>query len=455
MLKDLINGGSSVHIGKTWTKVSSTASSHQESLTNANRNHRGRLNISEGMPPPPPKTRSPFMSSSAEGMSTRFTEENGGPFRFSAGLNTSDPSPRRARSNGRLGNDSRKSTQTDRDGDSDAGNPNGQQTPASDFRKSGFDAQGWTEKFGPQDFAPQPPKAASQSPTRGSRANSRKPRTRPTMGNAAMTNDSSADDEVPSRPAEPVNVDSPNAMDIDSPPRSHETPRPRTSARNIPVEPSNPNWRAGTAAELSGRRTSQTQSQTQPSPAPFKVPTAGSEDTEEFKAATFAGWNNPNLFTSSECGLKGFAADMKAHLPFESGPSESIPIKQVHPAARSLYLANPPHAPALPGPVGVPGMKLPADARQRYLREFQGYLVKWVEWNARVVDHFVARQKHMAEQLQKEKQVSNGLFSLSTSGAKEQIVWAMQDQPVRASWTRACDEHEKRIEEYAAVLQHH
>jgi len=451
LLEALINGNShgDGDPGTTRMNGSKAAStSHPSSHARTNGNPVDRFDMHDDMPPPPPKSRSPFMSSSAEGMSTRFTTEGDGPFQFSAGSGAGRPVPRRSQSNSRLGRQSRKPGHPD----AEAGfvNGSGQNTPVSEPRKSAFDAQGWTEKFVPQDFAPQPSKTTSQSPTRANRANSRKSKTRPTMGNAAMTNESSADDDVSGRHNEPVNMDSPNAMDIDSPPREHEPAKPKANSRNIPVEPSNPEWRAGTAAESKGRRSSQAQV----GPAPFKVPTGGSEDSEEFKTATFAGWKSPGLFTSLETGLKGFPADMKATLPFESGPSESIPIKTERPMPRPLELESAPHAPTLPGPLGIKGMRPTTEAMQRYLKEFQEYLVLWENWSTIVINHFWSRQQQLKEQRIADERASNGRNSLSQRGVRDQLTWAIQDKAVRAKWAEACNNHETRLEEYMTVLKH-
>ncbi|MBE3112615.1 MAG: hypothetical protein IMZ46_19240, partial [Acidobacteria bacterium] len=122
------------------------------------------------------------------------------------------------------------------------------------------------------------------------------------------------------RPAGAAYAPSPNAMDIDSPPMGPTPVRafPSTRTRAVPVEPSKPEWRAGTGA-------GQAKEALKKVPVPLKPTAGGSEDTGDFRA-TLEDLKNVPPFAAQGGGLGAFG-DLKSSLPFSSMPSESIPPK--------------------------------------------------------------------------------------------------------------------------------
>ncbi|KAM4056858.1 DnaJ domain-containing protein [Hirsutella rhossiliensis] len=290
---------------------------------------------------------------------------------------------------------------------------------------------------------PEPSSGASSSPTRPSRANSKKVRVRPTVGNAAVVEESSSDGETyewrgRNTQAKPAAADSPQAMDIDSPPfapvASSTEP---SSVRNIPVEPSRPEWRPGNVDSMAG----ETQPE-RPEKIPINANAVGSEDSEEFKAS-FAELKNVAPFAQPGSGLKSLA-DLKDNLPFESRASEDLPIKL--PKVQPLVFPEPPEAPRLPPTVAIEGMKPNAASWVKYLAEFESYLEKWDKFNGQVVDHFATRRALISR-----TRSSKGYAFLGARGdgdVREYFNWVQQDNDVRQRWNACCDQHEKRLGEF-------
>lgn len=312
----------------------------------------------------------------------------------------------------------------------------------------GFNADGWSDKFSPQTFVPQPTPSAASSPTRLSRANSKKVRIRPTAGNAAVVDESSSDDETyewrgRNAQAKPAAADSPQAMDIDSPPSAAATsPAAATGVRNMHVEPSRPEWRPGNVDATAGETRPE-----RPEKIPVDANTVGSEDSEEFKAS-FAELRNTAPLKQSGSGLKSLA-DLGDNLPFESQASKDIPIQL--PKVQHLVFPDPPDAPRLPPAVAVEGLKPNAASWVKYLADFESYLAKWDEFNGQVVDHFATRRAHISR--------TRGLQGYAFLGARgdgevwEYFNWVQQDNDVRQRWNACCDQHEKRLREFIAFRE--
>ncbi|KAF4513478.1 hypothetical protein G6O67_000745 [Ophiocordyceps sinensis] len=308
---------------------------------------------------------------------------------------------------------------------------------------SGFNPDGWSDKFSSQTFVPQPAPSASSSPTRPSRANSKKVRVRPTVGTAAIVPENSSDDETyewrgRNSQAKPASVDSPQAMDIDSPTfATAASPAEPSSVRNIPVEPSRPEWRPGNVDSMAGEAKPE-----RPEKVPINPNAVGSEDSEDFKA-NFAELKNVAPFAQQGSGLKSLA-DLQDNLPFESRASEELPIKlpKVHP----LIFPAPPEAPLLPPTVAIEGMRPNAASWAQYLAEFGSYLERWDEFNGQVVDHFATRKAHVSR-----TRSSKGyafLGARSDGDVCEYFNWVQQDNDVRQRWNACCDQHEKRLREF-------
>ncbi|TDZ35321.1 DnaJ-related protein rsp1 [Colletotrichum spinosum] len=238
--------------------------------------------------------------------------------------------------------------------------------------------------------------------------------------------------------AEPVGAKSPNAMDIDPPHAGvAQTAAQSNGVRNIPVEPSRPEWRPGNVDGVNG---------TAPKPAPLK-PTfnsnaAGSEDSEEFRA-NFAELKNVAPFADSASGL-GSLGDLKMNLPFESQASSRIPIEKEK-SKPTLDFPITPVAPR-PPPTFAVGLKPTGGAWQKYVQDFQSYVLRWEIFNAQVIEHFNARKTQVAD-----LRARNGYRFLASRGDEElheYLEWMQQDKDVRRKWAIACEDHEARIREF-------
>ncbi|KAG6040988.1 hypothetical protein E4U41_006378, partial [Claviceps citrina] len=194
--------------------------------------------------------------------------------------------------------------------------------------EGGFHAEGWSDKFGPQTFVPQAVPGPCVSPTRTSRANSKRSKAKPTAADAAAAPvevDSSDEETYDWRgrsaqaqgQARPAATDSPQAMDIDTP--SSEGPRAQ-AARNIHVEPSRPEWRAGNVDGTSPDE----EIPRRPAKLPLDPNTIGSEDSDEFRAS-FADLKNVAPLSQPKDGL-GSLHGLRDSLPFESRASDVPPV---------------------------------------------------------------------------------------------------------------------------------
>ncbi|KAH6958263.1 hypothetical protein DER45DRAFT_629098 [Fusarium avenaceum] len=414
-----------------------------------------------------------FMRRSTDNINTSFTEEEDPVgWEFNAGGPEQD-SPTKPRKQGRRSPGKRPQM-------------SGKSTPSfvSDSEKpdpakpeSAFNPAGWD--FGPQNFVPQPSK--SVSPTRSSRTSSRRPKASKKTSHATLVDDSSSEEEVlewrgRKVQEEPPSAESPQAMDIDTPPVSTSMPPPRPpkvpspqpaqartspqpiqnqqaaevnqgpgtasmshAARNINVEPSRPEWRPGNVDSVNG-----IEQRPEDSMKPFNPNNVGSEDSEEFRAS-FADLRNVAPFAQQSSGLRSFA-DLKDNLPFESKAAPQIPMKlpKVHP----LIFPDPPAAPQLPAAVVVNGVQPSALSWDSYVKDFENYLKQWDMFNAQVVDHFATRKSHIART--REEKGYSFLEARGDTDIQEYYNWIEQDMDVRRRWTAACEEHEQRFREFMA-----
>ncbi|KAL0944363.1 DnaJ domain-containing protein [Colletotrichum truncatum] len=381
-----------------------------------------------------------FSRRSTDDINTRFVNNDGsGAYQFSAGSPVQDSSGR-SQSGSRVGRRSPIKRPTLRHQNDFAG-----QTAESPSAEGKFDAQDWTTQIGAQNFVPQSNQPMSTSPTRATRSNSRKAKVKSTAGSAGLVNDDYDSDEEGDwrgrkTAAEPVDAKSPNAMDID-PPHTGAAPTAAAqsnSARNIPVEPSRPEWRPGNVngvKETAARPTV-------PKPE-FNPNAAGSEDSEEFRAS-FAELKNVAPFSQSPSGL-GSLGDLKMNLPFESQPSSRIPIEKEK-SKPVLEFPVVPMAPRPPPTFAVPNLKPTGGAWQKYIQDFQSYVLRWEIFNAQVIEHFNARKTNIAD-----LRARKGYAFLASRGndeLQEYLDWMQQDKEVRRKWTMACEEHETRIREF-------
>ncbi|PHH70766.1 hypothetical protein CDD80_5734 [Ophiocordyceps camponoti-rufipedis] len=318
----------------------------------------------------------------------------------------------------------------------------------TEAQHGGFDADGWTDKFNAQTFVPRSQPAGSSSPTRCSRSNSKRVRTKPTAGSAAVVEEYSSEDEWyewrgRNAQAKPAAADSPLAMDIDSPPSVPTTSLDQAAGvRNIPLEPSRPEWRPGNPEPLVTDDKPE-----RPAKVPLNARNMGSEDSEEFRAS-FADLRNVAPIGQQRAGLRSLT-DLKDELPFESKASDEPPISL--PETQPLQLPSVPQAPRPPPAAAMDSLKPDPLVWTKYLAEFQSYLQKWDVFNGQVVDHFTTRKVHVAK-----TRIAKGYAFLGARGETdilEYISWVRQDNDVRQRWGAACVEHAARLREFMAVRE--
>ncbi|KAJ8131487.1 hypothetical protein O1611_g2141 [Lasiodiplodia mahajangana] len=248
-------------------------------------------------------------------------------------------------------------------------------------------------------------------------------------------------------------------MDIDTPPvdKTEEVHEPVkvNSARKYSTEPHREDWRAGdvngvgsTAADPTSNTNGTEEhsseiNSAQPtmgsmSHGAFKH--GGSEDTEEFRT-TFTDFKNVEPFMDpSPSGLKSFA-DLKSTLPFESRPSEQIPL-DIKPRPGPLEFPLYPVAPRLPPTMGVPGIRPTTSSFKKYTQDFNIYMDKWETFNERVLAHFITREKQF-----KERRSHRGINWLEEA-VPDYLTEVDQDLDVQKKYADACAEHRKRIAEF-------
>lgn len=204
----------------------------------------------------------------------------------------------------------------------------------------------------------------------------------------------------------------------------------------MPVEPSKPEWRAGTGA---GQTKDVPNNATVP---PLKPTTGGSEDTEEFRIK-LGDLGNVPPFAPQGGGLRSFG-DMASSLPFTSKPSENIPLKRPEqPKREPLTIPDPPKAPVWPT---APGMRPAMETLESYVRYFELYVKEWDDWSGKMAGHFWERSKMTT------KEEHSTDLNASKRKMREKLGIARLDGQVRKRWMEECDKHDRRLEEYLGVL---
>lgn len=379
-----------------------------------------------------------FSRNSADNINTRFVadENDASNWQFNAGSpvdETGRPAMPRSKSGSRVG---RRSPFRAQSFQVPAAEPANEGGPP---QNSSFNPEEWSEKIGPQIF--QTSTAQKANTARPMRNPSKKPKpVRMTAGTAGMVESdesSSGQDDGLKKPTTPGNTNgisetaSPNAMDID-PPMDYLSAK---GVRNIPVEPSRPEWRAGDVKGMT------------PGLTPGAVPHAGgSEDTEEFRAS-LSDLKNVEPFAQRPTGLDSFG-DLKSTLPFQSGASGQAPIAQPQPNPKppNLHLPVAPKPPNAPPTFAVAGLKPSAAAWEKYAGDFYRYLTEWHRFNTKFSEHFHARNL----EVQKKVTDPGWVKSRDPSGIQEYLTWAEQDRQVRATWAQACDNHEIHVRVFMA-----
>ncbi|KAI1386341.1 uncharacterized protein F4822DRAFT_431212 [Hypoxylon trugodes] len=339
----------------------------------------------------------------------------------------------------------------------DTGNASGQ----------GFFAGVWNDKIGSQHFEPQPSRSTSNSPTRRTNPKKAKP-VKMTAGTAGLVDEESEGfSEVPPAPsgwAQPSVDDDTTAMDIDSPPQEKVDETPKASqtngARGVPVEPHRAEWRAG---DVNGVRTKSAspmreenptkgqaapQSSSVPKPNSFPTQHGGSEDTDDLRTSFLDFKGVEPFLNPTPTGLKDFN-DLKSTLPFESKPSEQIPLEREQaPKFTPLQFPSPPVAPRLPPTVVAAGVRPNQIQFRKYAQDFYQYMDKWETFNNRILEHFANRQENF-----KARRQQRGAAWLDTSvGGDDPVLDYLreleQDQIVQKQWASAYAEHQAKIGEF-------
>ncbi|KAI0840901.1 hypothetical protein F5Y06DRAFT_232761 [Hypoxylon sp. FL0890] len=405
-------------------------------------------------------------SPSTDSINTRFVEDElPEGWQFSAGSASVDepqtPTKGRPQSRSR----SRRQVPKSRQAETDR-MPSMQEAPGN-AAGHGFSAGEWSDKIGSQHFEPQPSRSASASPTRRTNAKKTKP-VKMTAGTAGLVDDEESEGWQEAHPSAngttQATADTATAMDIDSPPpeKVDETPKASQAngARKIPVEPHREEWRAG---DVNGVRTKSAspvregnpakepftqaaapQSTSIPTSKPFASQHGGSEDTDEFRT-TLSDFKKVEPFVDpSPRGLKDFG-DLKSTLPFQSRPSEELPLeKERMPKTLTLDFPPPPVAPRLPPTVVAAGVRPNQIQFRKYAQDFYQYMDKWENFNARILTHFATRQEHFAA-----RRLRQGASWLDTAtGAADYLTELEQDQVVRQQWLAAYADHQAKIREF-------
>lgn len=394
-----------------------------------------------------------FMRSSADDINTSFVKEEfqDSDWRFQAGGPSEDSfsaAKRQARSRTRNGrgsplksNDVRFASRT----------PSGPTMPEASQEQTGFKPEQWSETIGPQNFVPQPAQRPSVSPTRPVRPLKKTKPVRMTAGTAGLVDEEGSSSEDISRPATstgyatgaaPVAAGTPSAMDIDTPsPSPNPTPTPQTSnARTIPVEPTKPEWRAGSTTANGVKPTREPAVP----PSPLNDNTRGSEDSDGFlNKDLFAEFKNVAPFAPQSSGL-GSLNDLKSDLPFESRASTKIPLNKE--PAKPIAFPEPPKSPHPPPTLAIPNLKTSAVAWKTYSDAFHKYMNEFADFSARYVDHFAARRR-IIEQNRKETGF-NWIESRGDAGIREYLHGLEEDRMVRENWMQVCNDHEMCVREF-------
>lgn len=405
----------------------------------ADTTHTASFTVPDDDPTSPPQ-QARFTRSSADNINTRFVadEKGGANFQFSAGSESSaDDSFLRAKNRAR-GHQSPLRNEFTSSSESFAGAQQNSQQNDGNQKQGDFVPEAWKEAFGPHIFVPPQPSKSSASPSRPIRPLKKQRPVRMTAGTAGLVDDEETSGEEKgqtSAAAGGIDRDrSPNAMDIDTPPPEPSAPQ-SNSARNIPVEPTKPEWRAGNVNGVG------------PDPklgANLKMPSmnpnaAGSEDSEDFLRPMFSEFRNVEPFTQKATGL-GSLADLGSNLPFPSRPSAKLPLAQEGPKPKPI--PSPPPAPRPSPGLVIPGTRPGAPAWLMYVRDFKTYMTEWNVYNKKMTVHFATRQS------QNERNDLGWLDMQGDAGAQAYLQALEEDKYIRQKWIAACDAHELHFREY-------
>lgn len=401
-----------------------------------------------------PSQEARFMRNSTDNINTRFVAEEraGANYQFSAGAASStnaDDLFLRAKQRSRSSPRGRQPTLNPGFGSSSESFTDTTQQNNATQKQSAFVPDEWVEKIKAHNFVPPPINRQSSSPTRSTRPAKKVKPVRMTAGTAGLVVD---DEETTSGEDRfepgltPTEADingapSPIPMDIDTPPPEQSAAQQANGARNIPVEPSKPEWRAGDL-NGAGNKPAETVSAV-PRPG---LNTAGSEDTDAFsRGPLFGEFQKVEPFMPKSTGL-GSLEDLVAGLPFESKASARLPLeKEQLPKTTPVDFPHPPVAPQTPPALAIAGLKPSEASWKTYVRDFQRYLVGWAAFEKRISDHFAARQRAGEATGDDRFAWTN---TRSDTGIQTYLRNLEQDNFVRQRWAAACEAHKLRVREF-------
>ncbi|KAK3687252.1 hypothetical protein B0T22DRAFT_123314 [Podospora appendiculata] len=405
-----------------------------------------------------PNTHARFMRNSADNINTRFVadEKAGESYQFNAGGESSpDDAFTKAKQRSRSAPRGRQSPL--RPGFKTSAESftippetftTHQEKPVAEEKSekpSAFDPQAWADQFGPYHFVPPPVSRQATSPTRTARPTKKPKSVRMTAGTAVLVDDEDTSSEERTHVGEDMDgARSPNAMDIDTPPSESPAGLHPASARNINVEPSKPEWRAG---DVNGSKQDSTPSKGPKMPAPTAKSAAnpnaaGSEDQPEFNVKPMLAELRNVEKPSGTNSLNSFG-DLKSSLPFESKASARLPLEREK--ARTLDFPRVPTAPTPPAVLAIPNLRPNATSWTNYVAKFAAYQVDWEAFNKQIVDHFVARQRKC--EVDRSKGV-DWVGAVGDAGISETLRACEEDRIVRQKWMAACDAHELQVREF-------
>jgi hypothetical protein len=159
-------------------------------------------------------------------------------------------------------------------------------------------------------------------------------------------------------------------------------------------------------------------------------------------------------FAPTSAGLGGLKDDLETHLPFESRAAKEVNVKRTMSARiRALNLPKPPK-PVVP----------PADDRldklnfDQYVQNMQNYMREWNHFNAKMIEHFRARQDKVCGTMSQNWIAQSGdgpdaeALEQDEKGDKQAgyaayMQWLKDDAQCRDWWEEANEKHLKCMED--------
>lgn len=247
------------------------------------------------------------------------------------------------------------------------------------------------------------------------------------------------------------------------------------AARNIPVEPTRPEWRAGDAqraAFAAAAATAATSGST-------AKPAGGSEDSDEFRAS-LADIRKVEPISEVTAGIHGHAGtglasfgDLQSNLPFESKAASATPVPPRGSGGNSTNYPGVgrgggggggagrrkdisfPKAPVPPNPppaLAVPGLQPTASAWEKYVTEFRHYMQEWTVFNNIYLDHFMARRHNIERHDAYFDWITDA--DSDNDGINQYLDSLELDEEIHARWSSSCSGHDMEVRKFMAFREH-